>query len=112
MNHLALTVALMALSTTPAAAAQMFPPEQHPMVSEAAVVIRYANARCPEFGMSLSYGGNMFNELVKQAQGDDRDLMKMIHKVGDRERPRLQELGYPLYCVDAQRRYPGMFETQ
>ena len=61
--------------------------------------------------MNLSYGGNMLNELVKQAQATDRRLVKMIFAQGERERPRLEELGYPPYCLEDKRRYPGMFVT-
>lgn len=97
-------------SSLPSEAAQLFAADQYPEIAETIITLRYANQRCPEFGLHLSYEGNMFNELVKQAQARDRELMKTIYAVGERELPSLNAAGYPLYCMAAEEKYPGMFK--
>jgi len=89
----------------------LFKAEQYTTIAETVTVLRYANARCPEYGIELTSDGKVFDGLVQQAQSRDQQLMKAIFQTGNSEMSKLSSLGFPAYCVYARSKYPGMFTS-
>ncbi|MBY3476056.1 hypothetical protein HFN78_35075 [Rhizobium laguerreae] len=111
MKALSLALAFAATSTSAALPQNLFTAEQYPSIAETVIVLRYANARCPEYGIELTSDGKVFNGLVEQAQSRDPQLVKAIFQIGDSEMAKLSSLGLPAYCIYAQSKYPGMFKS-
>jgi hypothetical protein len=109
--RIALSAALIGTSPFTASSQDLFNELQYPTIAETVTVLRYANTRCPDFGIVLTSDGMVFNGLIQQAQSRDPKLMEEIYRTGEREMATLTSLGFPAYCAYARSKYPGMFKV-